>query len=250
MLANRATLKYFAVPSLVAAIAFFCPAALADDDTQDPSKVEAVAKVAISAVLSFILEAPCTVDGVHWEKGGQYLELTNLRIGNPIGFKTEYALAASKVRVEGDPTRLLAVNPELRLIQLTGTSINVETSLGAGSNLKRLKESANRPKFAATGHPLPSGASKKFRIDRGVMDGADITVTTRVLGKSVVQSKTVGPIDMSFTAVDGGGVAPDQAVSQFLARLIEAFEVPDEQAAPATATTETKDRPLKRLLRR
>ncbi|MBI5095537.1 MAG: hypothetical protein HZB26_24280 [Candidatus Hydrogenedentes bacterium] len=205
------------------------------EEEQDPSKLEGVVKAAVGAVLSWVLEAPCSVEGVHWEKGGQYLELTGLRIGNPLGFKTDHALTAESVRVEAEPRKLLAPNPEIRLIQVKGASVIVETRLSAGSNLKRLMDAAARPKLAAAavaGRPMPSGAGKKFRIDRGVLDGCDVIVDTTALGRTSSQRRPVGPIEMSFAGADGAGLPVDQAMAQFLGRLIQEFGAAEKQDAP------------------
>lgn len=216
----------------------------ADTGELDPSKVEGVVKTTTSAALTWILEAPVSVEGVQWEKGGQYLDLSGVRIGNPIGFKTDHALTAESIRIEADPRKLFGANPEIRLIQVTGASVIVETRLGAGSNLKRLMDSAARPKLgAAAQRPAPSGTGKKFRIDRAVLNGCDVTIVTMVLGKTSSQRRSVGPIEMSFTGPDGGGLPADQAMAQFLGRLIQEFIVAEEQRAQGQAAP---DQPAKK----
>lgn len=206
-------------------------AAVGEEARRDAGLLEGIAKAAIGAVLSFVLETPANVGGIHWNDKGQFLELSKLTIRNPRGFEAENAISVDSVRIEADPKLLFAPEPQIRLVQVKGATVNAEVQVGKGMNLKRLMDSANR--FNPGGKLQPPGPSnKQLRIEKGVLDECTVNVVTTVLGVASRQQKKLDRIEMSFGPPGGGNVPADQALAQFLGKLIDELGIVGEDAGP------------------
>ena len=192
-----------------------CAMLAAAGEPVDAGPLEALAKAAVGHVLSFVLEVPTTVGGVRLDLEQQVLEVTGVRVANPEGFHGETAITVDKARIEADPMALFAPEPLVRLINVTGATVNAELNPAKGINLKKLMDSAGRFK----GPGLIKLPPKKWRIDKVVLDGCVADTTMQLLTKQT-RCKTLDRIEMSLAGPDGKGVTTDEAVVKVLQVLI------------------------------
>ena len=188
-----------------------------DGDAEKARPLEGLAKAGVGAVLSNILETPCSVGGVQLKLREQFLELSDLKIANPKKFSEGDAIAVKKIRVEADPKVLFSEEPAIRLIQVSGATVNAEQTLSNGMNLKKLMENAERSKKGKAAKERPK---KKWRIEKAVLDDCTANITTEMPLRKTMQ-KTIDHLEMSFGGKDNQGVPADEAMTQVLQTLID-----------------------------
>lgn len=184
--------------------------------TQDVPVLERVAVAAIGKVLSRVLDAPASVSRVQLDLKKQVLEVTGVKIGNPKGFDGgQQAIAVDLVRVEADPKLLFGREPAIRLVSVSGTTVNAELGL-RGLNLKTLLDNAGRrvPKGLFEGDP-----NKRFKIEKGVLEKGIVNFNAALLGQN--SSKEIGPLEISLMGRDNKGVTANEAMTTILKTLIE-----------------------------
>ena len=189
-----------------------------DGDIEKARPLEGLAKAGVGAVLSSILETPCSVGGVQLNLRQQFLELSDLKIANPKKFSEGDAIAVKKVRVEADPKVLFSDEPAIRLIQVSGATVNAEQSLSQGLNLKKLLDNAKGSGKDSKSHK--GGSKKKWRIEKAVLDDATANITTEMPLRKTAQKK-IGYLEMTFGGKDNQGVPADEAMTQVLQTLID-----------------------------
>lgn len=194
---------------------------------ETPDRLEAMAKIGIERVLSRILNAPIEVGAVSIVPKQEFMLLKSVRVGNPPGFDGDTALAAEEIRVDADIRSLFSRKPTIRLIEVKEASVNAETKLPAGSNIMRLMNNAKQFKSG----PLAERAQKEWLIEKAVLEGAKVVSDTRLIHERR-DERTLGTIEMAFKGPDGGGLPAEEAVAQFLSKLVSELNiVPDETPA-------------------
>lgn len=192
-----------------------------------PDRLEAIAKIGIERVLSRILNAPVEVGAVSIVPKEEFMLLRAVKVGNPPGFDGDTALAADEVRVEADIRSLFSRKPTIRLIEVKEASVNAETKLPAGSNIMKLMNNAKQFKS----NPLAERAQKEWLIEKAVLEGANVVSNAKLLHERRDERK-LGTIEMAFKGPDGGGLPAEEAVAQFLSKLINELNiVPDDTPA-------------------
>jgi hypothetical protein len=106
---------------------------------------------------------------------------------------------------------------------------------------------------------MQARAPKQWRIEKGVLQGAEVNMGTQLLTTQTSQKK-IGTIEMDFMGTDGHGMPAQQAMAKFLTRLVEELGIlPSgsagagilEKVTPQILQTPdeepTPDRPRKRL---
>lgn len=217
------------------------PAEVSADDSRTArrgERIEALAKLGLERVLSRVLEAPVQVGEVKRAAGGEGLELRQVSIGNPKGYSEGTALSADSVLVEADLQSLLSREPEIRLVSASGVQVNAESKLPFGSNLTTLLKNARDAKPEG---PLRDRMQKRWRIHKAVLQQANVKMDSPLAAKSA-QERTLSDIEMSFGGEDGRGIPAQQAVAQFMARLVQELEILPVGGAGA------EDSPVNRLL--
>lgn len=198
-----------------------------------PEDLEPLARVGIERVLSRVLEVPVTVAEVKLLPEEGRVELHDLKVANPQGFEAPHAFTADEVHVEGDVRSLFTRTPEVRLVQVVGTKVNAETRLPQGSNLTKLLESAR----AMRQGPMPERMRKQWRIQKGVLQQAEVNVGTQLLDQKSVQ-RTLDTLEMDFMGEDGRGMPAEQAVAKFLTRLVQELDLVSAVAPGAAGVLE------------
>lgn len=178
--------------------------------------LEKIAAAGISAVLSNVLDTPCSVSRVQLNMEKQVLELSGIKIGNPKGFDSDSAVQVGQALVEADPKLLFGKEPEIRVLSIEGVTVNAEVNRH-GINLKKLLDSANRRIPA----PLLKGdPNKRFKINSAVLDSGTINITTDFVRKNTSR-KEMKKIEMSLVGRNGQGVTAQEAMSTVMGRLLE-----------------------------
>ncbi|MDX9973693.1 MAG: hypothetical protein RBU21_11975, partial [FCB group bacterium] len=153
--------------------------------------LEPIAKLGIQRVLSRVLEVPVTVGTLEFLPDEERMVLSDVKIANPEGYEAPNAITADKVELAANIRSLFSPSPEIKLIQVAGAKVNAETRLPQGSNITKLLNSA---KSARKG-PMQARAPKQWRIEKGVLQGAEVNMGTQLLTTHTSQKK-IGTIEM------------------------------------------------------
>jgi hypothetical protein len=189
-----------------------------------PQGLHDVVKNGIERVVSKVLDAPTKVGDFKWDPDKQRLDLMDLRIGNPEGFSDDDAIFVKKVSLESDLKSLLSDQPEIRLIDVGSITVNAETALGKGNNLKKLMDNAKRiqPRGGKglQGGLRGSGEEKRWKIEKATLDTSTVNISTALLSAQK-QSHEFGPFEMSFIGDDGSGLPANQILARVMERLLQ-----------------------------
>ena len=196
---------------------------------REPRLLEGIARLAIPAVLSYVLEVKTTVDEVKIDLEGGSLIAKNLQIGNPRGYGDKPAFVFDQIRVEADIQSLYTETPVIHRIEVTGAKARVSTNRH-GNNIKRMIDSANRWKDPRQEKKEPN-AQTKWRIERAVMNQCAVDIVTD-LGLKETQHKELNPIDLDLKGPDGTGLAADEALSKVLDAILAKIQLDSIMGLP------------------
>jgi len=120
-----------------------------------------------------ILKAPVTLDDVEISVSSGTGELKGLTIGNPSGYKTDYAFKLGGIAIDLDVKSVTTDKVHIRSIIIKGPQINFEGALGKKNNLSQLQANAagfsgtdkGEDKDSGPSGDRDSGAGKKVQID-------------------------------------------------------------------------------------
>lgn len=109
--------------------------------------------------------------------------LKNFELGNPEGFKSQYAIKVGSVGVAISPGSILSDKVVVRSIRVEAPEITFEQAM-SGNNLSKIL--ANVQSIAGTNTSAqpsqPAGPGKKLQVDEFVVSGGRITVAATMLG--------------------------------------------------------------------
>lgn len=190
-----------------------------------PQGMQDLVKTGVERVISRVLDAPTKVGDFKWDPEKQRLDLMDVRIGNPEGFSEDDAISVKKVSLESDLKSLMSDQPEVRLIDVGSITVNVETALGKGNNLKTLMDNAKRiqPRGGGIGQrggSRGSGEQKRWKIEKALLDTSTVNISTALLSAQK-QSHEFGPFEMSFVGEDGSGLPANQILAKVMERLLQ-----------------------------
>lgn len=195
-------------------------AAPAQEPRIKPEDLEPIARIGIQRVLSRVLEVPVTVGEVKLLPDQGRMELHGVSVANPEGFESPTAIAAENVIVEGNTESFFTKSPEIRLIQATGARVNAETRLPQGNNLQKLLGNAREMRQGV----LQEYMQKRWRIQKAVLEDAEVTVGTQLLSQQPQQRK-LESLEMDFMGPNGEGMPAQEAMTKFLTRLIQEMDL-------------------------
>ena len=135
--------------------------------------IDTIIKKGVETVGPKILQAPVTLKDVDISVSSGSGELTGLTIGNPAGYKTEYAFQLGGIAVELDVKSVTSDKVHIRSVLINSPQIIYEGALGKKNNLSQLQ--ANVESFTGAGGvsdekpddsgSVDAGGSKKVQID-------------------------------------------------------------------------------------
>ena len=170
-----------------------------------------------------ILQAPVTLNKVDisFLSGGG--ELTGLTIGNPEGFKTEYAFQLGQVKVDIDTGSIASEKIHVKSISIAAPQIIFEGAFHK-NNLSQLQ--ANAETFTGAGEQATatdekkakdSSGGKKIQIDHLTIKNGSVSVSMGILqGKKLTVQ--LPPIELKDIGKD-----KDASISDALRRVLGAI---------------------------
>ena len=183
---------------------------------------DVVARVGVGAVLSFVLDTQVTVGGVQLDLKKGVMVLTDVHIANPKGFEKGNAIEVQEIRVEADIKSLFSDAPMVQLVNVGQTSVNVEISTSHGISLKKLLENASR--FTKGHKPSGEQPKKKFTIVKAIMEGADVSISNKLLGKQIMHKK-LDRTEMNLSGQGGDGVTADTGMAKVLQTILDKLDL-------------------------
>jgi hypothetical protein len=173
--------------------------------------------------------------------------VSDLVVGNPPGYETEYALRIGAIDVVIDVPSLARDPIVLRDVTLTDATLNAEQH-GLSSNLTEILDHVNGG--ASSGEPEPTAdAGRKLVIDRFRLARGHIAVTSEALAKP--ESIDLGEVVVNDIGKAEGGVtfseATERLLSPVLAAARDAVRERLGDAAAGAAKRKLEDAARKRL---
>jgi len=145
-------------------------------------KINPIVKSGVEKSGPVILKAPVTLDAVAISFFSGSGELKGFTVGNPEGYKTDYAFSMDRLKIDLDVKSLTSDRIHIKNITIDSPSIVFEGSFGK-SNLSQLQ--ANAKEFAGPSggstKKKDSGSSKKLLIDHVSIDNGSISVSMQLL---------------------------------------------------------------------
>jgi uncharacterized protein involved in outer membrane biogenesis len=154
--------------------------------------------------------------------GGIY----GLDIGNPEGFKTDYAFKMKETTISLKPMSLLSDKIVVNSIHVISPEINFEGGL-KGNNLSKIaaniedslglgKKSENQ----AQAPPAAVKPGKKIEVDDFLLSGAKVTLSLTELGGKPV-SVTLPDIHLTGLGQSGEGITPGELVQKIVRVILD-----------------------------
>jgi hypothetical protein len=156
--------------------------------------IDTIIKKGVETVGPKILQAPVTLNDVDISVSSGSGELKGLTIGNPAGYKTEYAFQLGGISVDLDVKSVTTDKVHIRNVLINAPQIIYEGVLGKKNNLSQLQAnvasftgaSEDKDKKADSSENENSGAGKKVQIDYIKIADGSISVSTDMLqGKAL-----------------------------------------------------------------
>jgi len=145
-------------------------------------KINPIVKSGVEKGGPVILKAPVTLDAVDISFFSGSGELKGFTVGNPEGYKTDYAFSIDRLKIDLDVKSVTSDKIHIKNINIDSPSIVFEGGFGK-SNLSQLQ--SNAMEFADSGgdstQKKKSGSSKKLLIDHVSINNGSISVSMKLL---------------------------------------------------------------------
>lgn len=145
--------------------------------------INKIVKKGVETTGSIILKVPVTLDSVDISFFSGSGELKGLTVGNPEGYKTDYAFQIDRLKVKLDVKSVTSDKIHINEIIIDSPNIIYEGSIGK-SNINQLMENIK----ALTGDgggkeqgPTTESQGKKLQIDYFIIRNASISASTGIL---------------------------------------------------------------------
>ena len=181
--------------------------------TWDP--LDKIMELAIENYSSNILGAEVQIDKVQLNLAEGQTSLHGLNIGNPAGYKTDYAMQLDLVKVTLDFESLASDVMVINEVMLVSPSIIYEMAAG-GSNLDKLAYNAQRHSSGASKTDKSDGAvGKKMIIENFFIREGQVSVSHKILkGKSLTVA--MPDIHLKDIGKNDNGASPAQVAEQII----------------------------------
>ncbi|MHC8494843.1 AsmA family protein [Thalassospira sp. SM2505] len=190
-----------------------------------------IVKTTIEKAGTRVTLAEVTVDGVTIEPTQNTAGITGLVVGNPDGFKTDYAFSLGNISVRLDGTTL--TSDTIRIIEVVVDAPSVTYELGNGSsniatiqrNVESFVQRVSGPTGAGgadgatdTAASEEAGSSTKIIIDDVYVRNGNVGVSAALLqGKKL--SASLPEIHLEDVGKDDGGATPAEVASEILTAI-------------------------------
>ncbi len=156
--------------------------------------IDTIIKKGVETVGPKILQAPVTLKDVDLSVSSGSGELSGLTIGNPEGYKTEYAFRLGRIAVDLDVKSVTTDKVHIRSVLIDSPQIIYEGALGKKNNLSQLQANVESftgavrgtDKKAESSESDRTGGGKKVQIDHIKIADGTISVSMDILqGKAL-----------------------------------------------------------------
>lgn len=139
-----------------------------------------IAQNATERALEFVLQVDVSIGSMDIGFTDGTVEIQDLIVGNPEGFKTDSAFDFDTVFVKADLQSFTTNQPTINEVTITGGHITLEQGLGS-SNLSKLVENAKEAAERVRGEEPSAEASKKIVVDKLVLNDGRVGVSSPIL---------------------------------------------------------------------
>jgi len=161
-----------------------------------------------------ITQTAVTLDAVDYSTSTGLATLTNLKVANPSGFKSKYALNFSRVDIWIDPETLSKEKVLIKALTLVAPEITYEIS-DTTDNLRTLKSYIE----ASIRRALSAGPDKKFIIENYIVENGVVVVESADL-KGARKTAKLANIRLTNIGQSEGGLRAEQLTQQLLLPLL------------------------------
>jgi uncharacterized protein involved in outer membrane biogenesis len=150
--------------------------------------------------------ADMNLDMGKWLQLQPSLDLSGLKIGNPPGYKSPYAIEAEKVQGRVALKSLMDGKPQILEINLDKPTITFEKREGGKNNLGELAEKASGPQKPTAEAQKSEGGTPQVAIEKIVIRGGQVKVVGQPVGSlsdidiTVAGFGTGRPMDVTLSA--------------------------------------------------
>lgn len=172
-------------------------------------------KLAIEGVGPDMLQADVRVSNVKISATDGHGKLSGLKLGNPKGFKTDYALKADNIEMVVDPASLAGNVIVLRKVLIEAPSIIYESG-ASGSNFDAIQRNVDAylggDGKSKTGEKSLKGESKKIIIESFIIRDARISYNGTV-------GLSLPDIELRNLGKNSGGTSPGKVIKSVFAEI-------------------------------
>jgi uncharacterized protein involved in outer membrane biogenesis len=176
-----------------------------------------IVKVAVESAGPRLLGASIALGAVAISPFSGRGTVRGLTVGNPSGFKGEYALKAGSVEVEVRLASLMTGTVVVESVSVRDPEIAWELGADGVSNLTRLQKNAEAAAARLGGAPAPSSKpgvkGKSLLVRRLEVTGGKVRLSAAIFGGG---SLTTSLPDVHMTDLGGPGRSPAQVAAQTL----------------------------------
>lgn len=183
------------------------------------SSLDGLVKTALEKGVPEVILAPVKVESVKISATDGAGAISDLRIGNPKGFKTDHALSAASVELAVDPGSLTGGTLVIRKIAVAAPDINYETS-NAGSNFDVIQANANAfvKRHLGERKDDPKEPGRKMIVEHLSIRDAKVSYAPAILqGKSI--TVPMPDIDLRNLGKSRGGVTAGELSAEVVGAL-------------------------------
>lgn len=204
--------------------------------------LDTIAKKAIELGGSEALGVATTIDDLNISILNGSTNLSGFSIANPQGFSDNLFMVLKQGKVKIDTGTLMSDTVHISEISFVGLHLSLEQS-SQSSNVKKLlsnvpqsKASSPEKKAAEPASTTSSKSSKKFVVDRLILDDISVNAKIQALGTKLSDIKLSVPrIELTNIGQQQGGMMMPELVEYIVTELINAIAKNSSSLSPALA---------------
>ena len=191
------------------------------------SNLDSIVKTAIEEVGSDVTKVKVSLGKADISIRSGTAALTGLTVGNPQGFKTDYAFQLGAVSVALDTASVGKQPIVIKEVRITAPKVTYEMNAQGGSNVDAIKKNvdASTGGGKAKGGASGGGGKKpsddaKLIIEHVYITGGEVGVSADFLGGRKMGAQ-LPAIHLTDIGKKGGGASPAEVAEQIMAALTQ-----------------------------
>jgi hypothetical protein len=186
-----------------------------------------IVKTGIEAIAPPIPQTSVKVEGVSISALSGSAGIKGFVVGNPPGYKSDFAISIGKAAVEVVPGSVLKDKVIVRSIEVRAPEITFEGNPFGENNLQKIRDNVNaytggstKADANAPAKPAAAKAGKKLQVDHFIL--SDAKVTARVIGlEGEPFSVTIPKIEFSGLGAGPDGITAAELTQKVLSQISE-----------------------------